>query len=476
MNGLEPSPEEMRDLIGRASEVVIDYLSRMCDSAGQGERGGSSLLCDQMPEDGTDVGELLRHLREVVLLDSVNTAGPAYQGYIPGGGLFSSAIAQFIAASTNRYVGVPGLAPAAVRIENAVIGWFRKLAGYGPAARGILTSGGSLANFSAIVAARCARLPENFLRGTLYVSDQTHHSIQKAAMLAGFPTRNVRVIPSDERFRMREDALLRCISNDREAGFQPFLIVGTAGTTNTGAVDALAELADIAVREGMWLHIDAAYGGFFLLTERGRHILAGIEHSDSITLDPHKGLFLPYGTGCLLVRDGEMLRQAHQWNASYLQDLPEGEQCGSEMNFADYSPELSRPFRGLGVWLPIMLVGTAAFRRSLDEKLDLACWASTELKQLPGIEIISEPELSVVAFRLKRDQGDLNNLNRRLLDRINGTGRTFLTSTTIAGQVVLRIAILCFRTHEEHVRRTLLAIQECAAEVSAKVGEGRQRS
>jgi aromatic-L-amino-acid decarboxylase len=465
MQELEPSARQMRALLDNASDVVIRWLSQMDASAGDAEgREGPLPPVEPMPECGTDATALLEQLLAQVVERGVNTTGGAYQGYIPGGGLFSSAVAQFIAAATNRYVGVLGLAPGAVRIESEVIGWFRTLVGYSDTARGILTSGGSLANFSAVVAARCAHLPENFFQGTIYVSDQAHHSVQKAVMLAGFPARNVRVIPSDAKFHLRTDVLVSRIAEDRRAGFIPFLLVGTAGTTNTGAVDPLSNLATVAGREGMWFHVDAAYGGFFLLTERGRHLLAGIERADSITIDPHKGLFLPYGTGCLLARDGESLRRPHQRHANYLQDV--AEDADSPLtNFADYSPELTRPFRGLGIWLPLKLAGAEAFRRCLDEKLDLAQWACTRLAEIPGVEIVAEPELSILAFRLNRGPGDLNELNRRLLAKINATGRTFLSSSVLADRVVIRIAILCFRTHEAHVRQALRTIRECLADL-----------
>jgi aromatic-L-amino-acid decarboxylase len=235
--------------------------------------------------------------------------------------------------------------------------------------------------------------------------------------------------------------------------------VGSAGTTNTGRIDPLSELASFAEAEGLWFHVDAAYGGFFQMTERGRTRFAGIERADSITLDPHKGMFLPYGTGCLLVRDRALLRQAHQVQAEYLQDLaPEDE----IPNFADYSPELSRDFRGLRVWLPLKLHGAEAFRDALDEKLDLAEWLYETLRDTPGFELPWEPDLTVVPFRYRPRAGDAEAFNRRLLERINASRRVFLSSTIIDGRFVLRACILSFRTHRDRIEEAAEIIRDAA--------------
>ena len=320
----------------------------------------------------------------------------------------------------NRYVGVWLAAPGLVQLELNVVRWFCEIVGYGAGSGGILTSGGSLSNLTAVVTARREQLPEDFRHGTIYTSDQTHHSIRKSAVLAGFPESSVREIPTNDRQEIRLDALGDRIAVDRAAGLQPFCVVGSAGTTNTGAVDDLDALADLAEREGLWLHIDGAYGGFFALTERGREAMHGLERADSITLDPHKGLFLPYGNGCLLVRDEEALRRAHATFADY---MPSMQHDPDFVDFCDLSPELSRDFRGLRAWLPIRLFGIDAFTESLDEKLDLVLWAAEELRKVPGIEIVCEPRLSLVAFRLTVpgvEGEELDELNRELLRRING--------------------------------------------------------
>ncbi|NOT54466.1 MAG: decarboxylase, partial [Deltaproteobacteria bacterium] len=377
-----------------------------------------------------------------------------------------TAVADLITDAVNRYMGLWVAAPALAQIEATVIRWFCDVVGYPASARGLLTTGGSLANFSAVVTARRDRLPENFLAGTMYVSDQTHHSIQKAALLAGFPPANVRAIPVDSQFRVRLDVLAQRMVEDRNAGFTPFLIVGNAGTTNTGAVDDLSALARIAQREGAWFHADAAYGGCFLFTAQGRAAMRGIELADSVTLDPHKGLFLSYGTGSLLVKDGATLKRAHQVTAAY---LPSVEDDPDVVDFANMSPELSREFRGLRVWLPFKMHGALPFRRNLEEKLALTRWATAELRAIPGIEIVAEPQLSIVAFRLTRPglgTEALNRLNRELLQRINARKRVYLSSTSLNGNFVVRICVLSFRTHLDRVQMCLEDIRAAVQALS----------
>jgi len=455
---LELSGEEMRKLVDQAMERIAAYVDSLPSQPAADNEGTIPVArsaMEPLPEAGTAFTVLLDRLFRDFVPKGFNTAGPGYLAYIPGGGILHSAIADLISSSVNRYVGVWAAAPALAQLEASVLRWFADIVGYPREARGLLTTGGSLANFTALVAARRDRLSENFLRGTIYASDQVHHSVQKAAILAGFPEANIREIPSDCFFRIRADILEQVIDRDRKAGFTPFLLVASAGTTNTGAVDDLEAMADIASKERLWFHVDAAYGGFFLLTERGRKAMRGIERSDSVTLDPHKGLFVPYGTGSLIVRDGETLRRAHSVHAQYLPPMQEDPEL---VDFCLYSPELSRGFRGLRVWLPFKMHGVGAFRSNLEEKLDLTEFAASELRRMPGIEIVAEPQLSVVAFRLVRPglgPGELNTLNRRLLDRINDRRRVYLTSTMLADRFVIRICVLSFRTHRDRVQAAL---------------------
>ena len=473
---LEPSTAAMRDMVEAALQRILPYLETLAAQPAASTEGGPALaraLAEPLPETGTPFSELLDLLFDRAVPCSFNTAGPGYLAYIPGGGLFHAAVADLIADSVNRYVGVFAAAPGLAQLEANVTRWLAEIVGFPPAARGILTSGGSLAAFTALVTARRERLPEEFLAGTLYVSDQVHHSITKAAILAGFPAANVRTVPSDARFRMRLDELERMLEEDRARGRQPFFVVGSAGTVHTGAVDPLVELAAIARRERLWFHVDGAYGGFFLLTEAGRRVLAGAEQADSIVLDPHKSLFLPYGTGAVVVRDGEALRRAHTFGAHY---LPGMQQDPDLLDFSELSPELSRPFRGLRVWLPVKLLGIGAFRQALEEKLALARWLADELRATPGFEIVAEPELSLFAFRLRPpgiadDEGGetdrLNAINRQLLARVNARNRVHLTATLVGGRFVLRACVLSFRTHRDRVEAALADLRAAAAEILA---------
>ncbi|HSS45528.1 MAG TPA: aminotransferase class I/II-fold pyridoxal phosphate-dependent enzyme [Thermoanaerobaculia bacterium] len=462
---LELSGEKLRRLMDGATRRILKYIESLPRQPSADTAGSAALaraLSEPLPRTGRRPEDLLDLLFERVIPKGFNTAGPGYLAYIPGGGLPHSAVADLIADMTNRYVGVFAAAPGLAQIESNVISWFCQIVGYPATARGFLTTGGSLANFSALLTARRERLPENFLSGTIYASDQVHHSVQKAAMLAGFPPGNVREIASDGAFRIHLEELSRVIAADRAAGRRPFLLIGNAGTTNTGAVDDLDALADIARAERLWLHVDAAYGGFFLLTERGRNRMAGIARSDSVVLDPHKSLFLPYGTGSLLVRDGAALKRAHALSADYMPSMQEDPDL---VDFNLLSPELSRDWRGLRVWLPIRMHGIEVFRRSLEEKLDLALWATDELRKIPGIEILAEPQLSIVAFRLRREgleDAALNQLNRDLMDRVNAGKRVYLTGTTLGDRFAIRICVLSFRTHLDRMREGLEDIRRSA--------------
>lgn len=455
---LEPGPRLMRELAQVVEERVIAHLARLHEQPAADVEGAievaRSLRQDAAPTAGQPLDELLDLLFETAVPKGFGTTSPGYMAYIPGGGLYASALAAFIAAATNRYTGLFAAAPALVELETNVLHWFRDWVGYPPSSAGILTSGGSLANFTALVTARRDRLGEDVASAVIYASDQTHHSVVKAAVLAGFPDRCVRPVPVDSEFRLSPATLSAMIAEDRAANRRPFLVVGNAGTTNSGAVDPLDAISEIAEHESLWFHVDAAYGGFFVLSARGKERLHGISRADSIVLDPHKGLFLPYGTGCLLVRDGQALRRAHRSSADY---LPKMQDDPDLVDFCELSPELSRPYRGLQVWLPLMLYGVDEFRRALDEKLELAQWAAETLCKLPQVEILAEPQLSILAFA-RRPQADgddaidkANQATRELLRAVNRRQRVHLTGTMLGDRFAIRICILSFRTHREHV-------------------------
>jgi aromatic-L-amino-acid decarboxylase len=452
---LELSPETMRAMVDQAMDRIVRHHETLPTQPTFATAGGKKLaraLREPLPERGVPFERLLRLLFGRVIPTSLNTASPGYLAYIPGGGLFHAAVADLVADATNRYAGVWLAAPALAEIESIVVRWFADVLGLPASAGGVLTSGGSIANLSAVVTARRERLPPDFLRGTIYASTEAHHSIRKAAMLAGFPPERVREIGVDARFRLRVDALERAVAEDRAAGLAPFLVVANAGSTPTGAVDELGALADVAARERLWLHVDAAYGGFFALTERGRAALAGIERADTVTLDPHKSLFLPFGTGCLVARDREALRRAHAVHADYLPPMQTDDDL---VDPCELGPELTRDARGLRVWLPLKMHGAGPFRAALDEKLDLARAAAGALGATPGLEIVAEPALSLFAFRARPpglEGAALDAANRALLAGVNARQRVFLTGTTLPGTgFVIRVCVLSFRTHADRV-------------------------
>jgi len=455
---LEPEATQLEAQTEAVTQFVLEHV-RTLDRQPSFDLDGVEALRasfrEPPPEDGHPIEALLARLRPAIA-KSYNTAGPGYLAYIPGGGVYAAALADLVAAATNRYVGVTGAAPALAQIEETAVSWLCTLMGLPAGSRGILTSGGSLSSFSAIVTARHERLGEDFGDGAMYFSDQTHYCVTKSARLAGFPRASLRALPTDARFRLVPRALEDAVREDRSRGRRPFLVVANVGTTNTGAIDPLPEILAIAREHGLWVHADAAYGGFFRLAPGGEALLRGIEECDSVTLDPHKGLFLPYGLGALLVRDGSALVRAHRESASYVQDVGEEGSLG----FADLSPELSRDFRGLRLWLPLMLHGVAAFREQLAEKLALARWFHEQLRADPSFEVLDEPQLSIVAFRLRAPEAEAERLGPELLRRVNARRRVFLSSTRIAGRYALRICVLSFRTHEDRVRDAAQALKE----------------
>jgi aromatic-L-amino-acid decarboxylase len=457
---LEPDAEEMHRLVDEAMLRIVAHIESLPSQPASNVEGATEYartLIEPLPQRGESYEALLDFLFNDAIPRSFTAAGPGYVAYVPGGGLFHSAVADLIANAVNRYVGVCAAAPALVQLEANVVRWFCEIVGYPRAAGGVLTSGGSLAAFTAVVTARKAMLPDDFLKGTLYCSNQVHHSFQKAANLAGFPYANIRELPVDDQFRIRIDALEERISRDRADGWTPFLIAGSAGTTGTGAVDNLETLARVARENKMWFHVDGAYGALFMLTERGRAALRGIEQADSIILDPHKTLFLPFGTGAVLVKDANTLRRAHSLHADY---LPAMQNADELVDFCEVSPELSRDFRGLRVWLPLKLFGIEPFREQLDEKLDLIQYTVDELRKIDGIEIVAEPQLTITAFQFRGD-------THELMRRINAKNHVMLTPTTLPdGRFVIRIAIVSHRTHRDRIDLMLEDIRESVREMS----------
>lgn len=456
---LEPDRHAI-EAMGRAVMVRIAEFVESVTRAPASRFGAAEPSVEEMlrpPPEGPGELDALLDVFESAARQGVDTAAPGYLAYFPAGGLVSSALAELLAQIYNRFTGVAELAPALVAMEHGVLRWLCDQFTLPPGSGGLTTTGGSMATLAALVAARHDRLGDGIGDGTIYVTEHTHFCVERAARIAGLPAERVRIVPA-EGLRMDPAAAQRMIRADRVRGLRPFLLVGTAGTTSTGTIDPLPGLAALARTENLWFHVDAAYGGGFQLTERGRERLAGIEHADSIVFDPHKSLFLQYGTGVLLVRDAGALAAAHRGGGHYVQDV------GTVRDLPDYGylgPELTREFRGLRLWLPLHLHGVDAFRAALNAKLDLARHAWRELAADPLFEVPWEPDLTVVTFRLRGD----DERNHRFLERINATGRIFLSSTRVADRFLLRLNPTNHRTGAGDVRDALDLIRDQARKV-----------
>jgi aromatic-L-amino-acid decarboxylase len=474
-HSLEPDHDEMTQMGRLVLERTIDFVDRLPDRPAHGvtEPTATRLARDLLappPDDPQDLSALLDRMDQAAA-QALESAGPGYLGLIPAGGLYTSALADLYKSAVNRYSSLASLAPVLTALEESIVRWIaRDVVGLPATSGGLLTSGGSLANFSAVIAARDSLLGDDLARGTVYLSEQSHHSAAKGARLAGISPSRIRVIPSTAALQMNVHAASAMIEEDRRAGLRPFMLIGCGGTTDTGAIDPLPELARLAGLEGLWLHVDAAYGGFFALTDRGRARLAGIERADSVTLDPHKSLFLPSGIGAIVVRDRASLA-GERMSGHYLQDSDTASPGDLLPDYGHLGPELTRDVKGLKAWLPLHLHGVDAFRDALNEKLDLTGMAYEKLRSIPGLELPWRPELTVIPFRARPRDGTAlaaqvaDQETRLLLREINANGRVFLSSTVIGNRQTIRMAILSHRTHEDRVAEALDIIAEAAGRI-----------
>ena len=460
MRPLEPDSNERRRLADKAVDHAMAYLDAIPDAPANNPWSEvfAQRLDPEFAEAGRDPDEVLSYVAQCVDRPGFATTSPRFMAYIPGGALFHSALGDFLAAVSNKYSGFASASPGAVRIENACCAWLADVIGYPKSSAGTLTSGGSLANLTAIVTAREACDPDG--GGAVYMTRFVHHCVDKALHIAGRSRAPKRSIAIDNQGRMSPAALDEAIERDISDGVRPWLVVASAGTIDNGLIDPLDEIADVCARHGVWFHVDGAYGGLFALCEEGKEKLRGIERADSVALDPHKTLFLPYGTGAVLVRDGQQLQSAFTASAAYIAPLGESEVGPSP---ADLSPELTRHFRALRLWLPLQMAGVAAFRAAQKEKLALARYFHARLSELPGFDAGPPPDLTVVAFRYVPESGDADGASEQLLQHLLQEGRVMLSGTRIDGSFHIRCAILSFRTHVEHVDEVIDALQRGVA-------------
>jgi len=433
--------------IRRLGYQVVDLLSdQLTDRSISAMRRGDphelrARLGGPPPGEPREWGEVLEQLAGEVLAPMSRLAHPGYFAFIPASSTFPGALGDLIASALDIDVGSWMSAAGTSQLELTVLDWFKDWIGFPPTAAGVLVSGGSAANITALGCAREALLGPMSDRVVAYAADQTHSSIARAARLLGFRPDQVRILPTDADHRMRADALMGTIDADIAAGLQPLIVAANAGATNTGAVDPLAELAAICGERGMWLHVDAAYGGFASLTARGRAALAGIELADSVTLDPHKWLYQPIECGCLLVREGGLLADAFTINPDYLADYK-----SEAVNFADLGLQLTRAARALKIWLSFNYYGADAFRAAIDRALDLALMAEAYVHESEALELLSPASLGIICFRRRfdgvADEPTLERLNAELVSAFEATGRGLLSSTRLHGTYGIRLCVM----------------------------------
>ena len=461
---LEPTGDQRKEWMLQIGQYADEFIDSM-----ESKNAFNDVYDRDNPFDDISFDKAVKLESELAFLnqevDSVglNPASGGHVGYIPGGGIFPTAIGDYLAAITNRYAGIYFGGPGAVRLENKLISWMCEIMGFPKTAHGNLCSGGSIANLIAITTARDKKgiTSRKVDTSVVYVTSQTHHCVQKALKIAGLAEVKLRYIDMDDQYRMRTDLLENQISRDIEENLLPFLIVASAGTTDAGSIDPLDKISVIAKKHGCWFHIDAAYGGFFILVDELKDKFKGIEKADSLAIDPHKGLFLSYGLGAVLIKDVKAMYNSHFYKASYMQDAQEKY---DDLSPADLSPELTKHFRGLRLWMPLRLLGIQPFKAALEEKYLLTQYFYEKIQSL-GFEVGPKPDLSVALYRYHHEGIDSNDFNSMLIQEIHKDGRVFLSSTSLKGEVWIRAAILSFRTHKSTMDQCLDMIADCVQRV-----------
>ena len=462
----------MQRLGRQVADTVADHLASLREQPvlTNGHPSDARRRLTSAPsEDPVPFDDLLQELCDDVFPYSAREPHPRFMAYVPGCPTFPAVLGDWLATGYNFFAGVWPVAEGPNAVELAVLEWFRQWTGMPAGTGGLLTNGGSGATLTAIIAARhsavgddASRLP----RLALYASDQAHSAALRAAWIAGVPRSQVRVLPSDERYRLRTADVKKAIADDRAAGLIPLAVVVSAGTTNTGAVDPLDEIADLCAAEQVWLHADAAYGGFAALTDRGARMLAGLGRCDSVALDPHKWLFVPFECGSLLVREPERLRAAFQVLPDYLRDVAAGQ---DGVNFADYGEQLTRQSRALKVWLGVRYFGLAAIRAEIDRAIDLAIYAEELVRAEPSLEVMSPAQLGVLCFRARPSglpDKELDAFNERVNAAMNAGGKFLISSTRLRGTFTMRLCILGFRTSAPDVEGLVREVVACAGRLT----------
>lgn len=458
-------PETMRQMGYRVIDLLVDYWHSLPEQP-LGKRATrqemENLLREPLPQAGVPFAEVLEQFRRDVMPNIINVDHPRYFAFVPAPNNYTGTLADALAAGMNIFAGTWMVGAGATQVELVVIDWLRQILGMPETAGGIFVSGGSVANLIALAAARHHLLGEEFSNGTVYFSDQTHSCVERALRVLGFRQDQMRKVECDGNFRLPVQTVHQLIKQDRAAGKQPFCIVASAGTTNTGAVDPLSELADLCEQENLWLHADGAYGAVGVLSEKGKEQLEGIGRLDSLAIDPHKWFYQPMAAGCVLMKHFEHLKEAFHILPPYLQDK---ERWGGSVDLCDYGIELSRGFRALKLWMSLKVHGLKAFRQAVTHNIDLAEHAATCLSRLPDWEIVSPATLGIIAFRyappgLNSEQVDA--LNKQLVEAMIMDGFAMVSSTILKGRVVLRMCTLSHRATFEDVEETIRRLDNFA--------------
>jgi aromatic-L-amino-acid/L-tryptophan decarboxylase len=461
-------PEQMRRLGYQAVDLMVDALAGLRDRppsrrAGPEELAG--LLHEPVPRSGSDPEAVLRRAVEEVLGPAMRVDHPRFFAYVPLPSNYVGMLADALASGFGVFAGTWQAASGAAAAELATLRWLRELFGLPATAGGLFVDGGSSANLYGMVAARRAKLDDRPEGAVLYASDQVHSWIGRAAGLLGLRPDQVRLLPSDHRFELRPDTVAAAAAADRAAGRRPFCLVATSGTTSTGSIDPLADLAAVCRAEELWLHVDGAFGAPAILSTGGRRLLAGIEQADSLALDAHKWLFQPLEAGCVLVRDVALLESIFSTRREFLLDAAAGDR---EVNFTDRGLQLTRSFRAFKLWLSLQVFGLDAFAAAVQHGMDLAGYADALLRRRTGWEVVAPTRLALVTFRFADPSltpAELEAVNRRVADAMLVDDLATLSSTVLGGRTTLRLCTVNPRTTREDVEATLARVEELAATV-----------
>ena len=470
---LDPSPDEIREWGSDTIDAMAKYLESLPTRRLYPRTTSAAIrekLDRALPNEPMEFEELLAEFKDIILEASRHNAHPRMFGYVQSPGSALAAFADLLASTLNANLTAWRSAPVAVEIERLTIDWIRQLIGYPAGAAGLFVSGGSMANLAALVTARNATAGGDVAAGGMqgnqpqmcvYVSQETHHSIEKAAGLLGIGRDNVRKIDVDQQRKIRIDHLIENITNDLAAGLKPFCVVGNAGTVMTGAVDPLTDISEVARKFGLWMHVDAAYGGFATLADSVRPLFAGMELADSVALDPHKWLYLPIDCGCVLYKNPAAARSAFSHDAEYTRVI--GREAEEAFAFWDYGPELSRRFRALKVWMLLKGVGVRTLGQAVENDLRCARHLERLVDESDDFEMLAPVELSIFCFRhlppeLKRrlsaedpsvraqGEEELDRWNEKLMVSLQLDGSSYLSNALINGRFALRGCVINYRT------------------------------